>query len=276
MTLSLDKLLVNKLLALSSDGPPVNQKCLQEIDKELKDRDCLPLIRVGSCNLHIVHNSFKHAMTHAANHWNVEDFLDTVFKFLHRYPARKEDFRGIQIEVGTKEEMIMRFVSNRWLTLIPVITRIINQWEALKEYFLKFIPESKIKSQLHSHSYQFLKSVLTDPSTLTRLHFLKSVSESFENFLKIMQVEEPLIHILYDELCKLIKSLLTRVVKPEKMQENSISRLLSLDLKNSDNVLEGEKISVGFLAKKLRNLKKKIGNIFIWKQKISLLLLLII
>lgn len=250
LTLALDKLPVNKLLALSSDGPPVNQKCLEEIDKELNDRECLPLIRVGSCNLHIVHNSFKYAMTHAANHWNIEDFLDTVFKFLHKYPARKEDFRGVQIEVGTKEEMIMRFVSNRWLTLIPVITRIINQWEALKEYFLKFIPESKIKSQLQSHSYRFLRSVLTDSSTLTRLHFLKSVGESFESFLKIMQVEEPLIHILYDELCKLIKSLLTRIVKPEKMQEKSISRLLSLDLKNSDNILQGEKISVGFLANK--------------------------
>lgn len=261
LTLALDKLPVNKLLSLSSDGPPVNQKCLVEIDKELNNQGCLPFVRIGSCNLHIVHNSFKYAMTHAVNHWNIEDFLDTIFKFLHKYPARKEDFRGVQIEVGAKEEMLMRFVSNRWLTLIPVITRIINQWEALKEYFLKFIPECKIKSQFQSCSYKFLVSILTDSSTLTRLCFLKAIGESFENFLKIMQAEEPLIHILYDELCNLIKSLLTRVAKPEKMQMKSMSTLLSLDLENSENLLRGEKISVGFLtkeeAKKLKENDRK-------------------
>ena len=62
--LNADDLNLGQLLMLSSDGPNVNKKLLKLIDEHLKLK--IPghkgLINFGSCNLHIVHNSFAHGI----------------------------------------------------------------------------------------------------------------------------------------------------------------------------------------------------------------------
>ncbi|CAM1293463.1 Uncharacterised protein r2_g255 [Pycnogonum litorale] len=91
---------------LSSDGPNVNKKLLKLIDEHLKMN--IPghkgLINFGSCNLHVVHNSFGHAISEF-DHWGIEGFLEAVFKYFNKYPARKEDVQGVQklLDIEQKE-----------------------------------------------------------------------------------------------------------------------------------------------------------------------------
>ncbi|KAJ8871336.1 hypothetical protein PR048_027653 [Dryococelus australis] len=100
----------------------------------LKSENCHGLINIGTCNLHIVHNSFIRGMSD-----EIDDFLDVLFKFLHRFQARKEDFANIQVELGIEQQTMLRFVNNRWLSMVPAIARIREQWSTLREYFLKYI-----------------------------------------------------------------------------------------------------------------------------------------
>ncbi|KAJ8889241.1 hypothetical protein PR048_008739 [Dryococelus australis] len=71
---------LKKLLAIGSVGPLVNGKFLR----------CRGLINIGACNLHIVHSSFRWGMSDVLSHWEIDDFLDVLFKFLHKFPARKK------------------------------------------------------------------------------------------------------------------------------------------------------------------------------------------
>ena len=98
---------------LSSDGASVNKKLLKLIDEYLKDKipEHKGLINFGSCNLHIVHNSFWREMTEFSN-WGIKEFLDAIFKYLNKYPARKEDFQGMQNLLEVERREFKRYVNS--------------------------------------------------------------------------------------------------------------------------------------------------------------------
>ncbi|KAJ8885083.1 hypothetical protein PR048_011279 [Dryococelus australis] len=79
---------------------------------------------------------------------------------------------------------------------------------------------------------------------------LKSVGEVYDKFLRLMQCNEPLIHILYDELCALIQSLMIRIVKPEILGKVSGATFRSFDLNNIENTFPSEEIDVGCVTRK--------------------------
>ncbi|KAJ8882177.1 hypothetical protein PR048_018665 [Dryococelus australis] len=64
------------------------------------------------------------------------------------------------------------------------------------------------------------------------------ICEIYDKFLRVMQCNEPLIHILYDELCAVIQSLRSRIVKPEILGKVSGATFRSLDLYNIENTLD--------------------------------------
>ena len=214
------KLDLGHWLMLGSDGPNVNKKLISDIDSYLRQTGYKALVNVGTCNLHIMHNSFGHGLQKASE-WKIEEFFDGVFKFFHKYPARKEDFRNVQKLLEVKEVVFLRYVSNRWLSLVPVIERIIDQWDSLKEYFLKTLPSKQGHYRTKSFHFSIINDTLKDPMSLPRLHFLKSVGDVYEKFQKIMQSEGPLIHIIYDELQTLCLCLLRSAIKPALLDDIS-------------------------------------------------------
>ena len=58
---------------IGMDGPNVNWKFVTDMRKTLADDYETILINIGSCGLHIVHNSFKTGAT--AAEWKVEALL---------------------------------------------------------------------------------------------------------------------------------------------------------------------------------------------------------
>ena len=54
-----DKVNVNSILILSSYGPNVNKTIFRKINQTLRESGSPGIINVGTCNLHVVHNSFS-------------------------------------------------------------------------------------------------------------------------------------------------------------------------------------------------------------------------
>ena|SRR5438105_2258361 len=102
-----------------------------------------------------------------------------------------------------------RYVSNRWLSIVPVIERILDQWDVLCEYFLVYAPK-ELKPVTKTDNYKKIISVLRDNKTKSLLHFLVSIGSEYNRFLTLMQSDEPLVQILHDELCQLTRNLLIR------------------------------------------------------------------
>ena len=88
------------------------QKLLKLLDEYLKDKipELKVLMHFGSCSLCIIHNSLGHGMTEFSN-WGIEEFLDAIFKYFSKYPARKEDFQGVQKLLEIEQRESQRYVT---------------------------------------------------------------------------------------------------------------------------------------------------------------------
>ena len=126
--LSEDGLSLTKLIMLSSDGPNVKKSLKIKLNDEVKQLGGQALVDIGSCTLHIAHNSFRSGIA-AVGSLEIDEFLMDVFYRFKNFPARKEDYVSLN-EALTNNEIsstFLRFVSNRWLSMGPVIVRIIEQ-----------------------------------------------------------------------------------------------------------------------------------------------------
>ena len=112
-------------------------------------------------------------------------------------------------------------VPTRWLTLELAIEWSLKQYPGLKSYFL-----SEDESQLR---FCQLQTVFGDPITEVYLFSLQSLLSVFNHANKFLQREEPLIHILQQQLYSLLKKVLGKFVKPsvlvESIQKDSLLAL---------------------------------------------------
>ena len=59
-----------------------------------------------------------------------------------RFSARREDYRSLSSLTNVAAEYAKK-TSIRWLSMKYVAVRILEQYDNLKEYFLKFLPRHK-------------------------------------------------------------------------------------------------------------------------------------
>ena len=128
-----DKVNLSSILTLSSDGPNVNKTIFRAVNTSLKGAGNPEMINIGTCNLHVVHNSFCKALE--AYGTPVDDLAVDIHSFFKISSARREDFKFIQLEEEMETHTVLRHVPSQWLTLGPVVDRLIEQWEPLQKYF---------------------------------------------------------------------------------------------------------------------------------------------
>ena len=231
-----------KLTMVGSDGPNVNKKVFRMICDHLIEMDYRALIDIGTCNLHIVHNSFFSGLEMYG--LKVSDFIIDVFNFFHKFPNRKADYEVIQEKKKVKKNCFKKHVSSRWLSINLAAKRIIEQWSALVEYFLKYVPNYH-KSLEKTERYVRIRKKIEDPLFKPQIFLIIESSELFEHFSKVFQKSTPIIHLVYDELMKLLIILSNKISKkPIKELENdfeesfSDKNLLNFDeIKLSDDIL---------------------------------------
>ena len=70
-----------------------------------------------------------------------------------------------------------------------------------------------------------------------QLHFLKNLERLFIPFLTLLQIEEPLINVLHDQLFELVRTIMMRFLKKSVVGEKTGTSLLSVDVDNTYNRL---------------------------------------
>ena len=117
-----------------------------------------------------------------------------LFHWLKSSPARREDYARVLSDLGLHDELFIRHVQCRWLTLLPALERIVKNWEAVKKYFLEELPkqsreERTIKNLEKNERYNRICRKLQDKSFPAQLAFLLSVEPIFKKFLCFFQSE---------------------------------------------------------------------------------------
>lgn len=247
--LSENNLNIDKLIQCSMDGPNVNLRFIKDLNLHLDTLKLRPIIDIGPCSLHIVHNAVKKGISELE--CDVENFVLNVFYWFKQSAARREDYHEIQLSElieSFHEHFFLRHVESRWLTLGPVCERIIEQYAALKIYFLEFLPKQNIK---FGEKYNVISNFLKDPNTLVTLNFVCFYSNIFVSYLNMFQKTSPLIHVIFRKQCELIRNIMLKFLKQSVVQSKEGLPLKNINYDDGKNWLSLNLMDVGSATKKL-------------------------
>ena len=260
---------LSKLLNLGSDDPNVNKTIWSNINEELKALGLSGLLPFVPCNMHVVHNSFREGLKVYGQ--SSEQLAIDLFYFFKSSPCKREDFLDVEYELGFDEEMFIRHVQCRWLTLIPALKRIVKNFEPLCEYFLKELPKTATQNKTpklleKNETYNRICRTLKAPATLIQMNFLISLKPLYDKFLKLFQREDPLIHILYSEMKDLLRAFMLRFLKNSDVSaQNTGKKLLEVNVEEKNSQLSD--MEVGQSTKALLDKKKDIAKIELMNMK---------
>ena len=160
--------------------------------------------------------------------------------FFKSSAARKEDLQSKQQTLHVELHVFLLFVPARWVTLTKVLKRIIQQMPVIVEMWKEFA-ELDSKNQPQSTAYRRIASKLQKIHSLcVQLEFIVSTSTLFEKYLVFFQREQPLIHLLSDEIQALLRLLMRRFLKQECIKEK-----LWLTNTESSNQLSDQEMIIG-------------------------------
>ena len=209
---------LNLLLALGFDGPNVNKSFKSKLIKELQKRGATNFLDVGTCSLHIANNAFLEGIKCLKDNIDVDQFAIDLHFFFKLSAARREDYREVSQLTDVTSQYVIKHCQTRWLSLDKGLVRIIEQYENLKDYFLKSLPTTpafKGKRGINqTERYQRIKNVLTSKTALAYVSFIVHVCQDFKEFVVPLQSTDPKIHVLYTKCVKLVKDVLSKFVKP--------------------------------------------------------------
>lgn len=227
---------LTKMINISMDGPNVNFKFLNDLQKDLKDEhgEHFNLFDTGSCGIHTVHNAFKTAFQNGT--WAVSSFLRAIYNVFNNSPARKSDY----IEFTSSTVFPLEFCSTRWVENIQVAERAKLIVPNLKQY-LEGVKKAKIK--ITSNSFKIMENHLEDKLLEAKLCFFIVLANEVEPFLRKFQTDKPMFPYLYTELNNILTNVMSRFIKKEVIESSVISKI---DLKVNENFMHTNKINIGY------------------------------
>ncbi|CAF3425785.1 unnamed protein product [Rotaria sp. Silwood2] len=251
-SLKADGIDITKMLMLGRDNPNVNKGIEEILNKEIiaerkkKSSSMLVsgLISIGSCPLHVIHGSFRKGIKCTV--WFIDEALNDMWFWFSRSAARRQDFKIVANNINEIYcRFLNRFVDSRWVEIGPVIERVVDQWNVIKEYFLIFLPTTD-KTIESNDKYKKIKILLNDNSTLVKFHFILFLYRTlFKKVLVWLQQEQPLIHLLYGECYNLLRNLLLSFVKEETLKDKEGIQLLSVSFELHNNQKNNIDIDIG-------------------------------
>lgn len=263
--------ILQRMSQLSMDGPNVNWRLFNDLTSELqsmRESSSFGLLNIGSCGLHVVHNSFKSGMR--KTDWGMDQFLTSLYYLFKNVPLRRADYTAV-----TGSALFpLKFCSVRWVENQSVAGRAFDMLPHLKAY-VKAVkhqqdtkrkeshPEFKrsFKAVCDSHPFSVVAKMVSDPLCGPKLSFFMASAASVEPFLREFQGEAPLVPFLYEEMTRLVTNAMQRIVKPDRLKVKP-KALLEIELSN-ENLLTSSEVDIGFAVKaaiKVAGAKDKINE----------------
>lgn len=249
--------LIPRICQISMDGPNVNLKLSKDLCHEIKNlRNSISfdLLNIGSCGLHVVHNSFKNGNKRTG--WSIDDFLQSLYYLFKDVPLRRADYAA----VTGSDEFPLKFCSVRWVENQSVAARAIKMLPNLRVYIraVKSQQEKKLKesstefkrsfpSVSKSKAFRDVADAVDDRLIGPKLTFFMSAAATVEPFLHEFQTDAPMVPFLFTDLIGLIKPVMSKVLKPECLKVK-VKSLVDIQL-NDANLLDAVKVDIGFAAK---------------------------
>lgn len=168
----------------------------------------------------------------------VEDFARDVYNYIQNSPKRFGDYKDFQCFVNVKPHKLLHPAQTRWLSLLQVVKRLLEQLPALKLYFQSAVLTDRLLAA------QSILDKCMEPTTELYLEFLNFVLPYFNDLNKEMQSESPKLYLLYEKIFTTYKTILECFVKPELLGQEE-TEILNIDFINTENHLPLQDIYLG-------------------------------
>lgn len=244
------------MLSLGMDGPNVNILFQKKLLNDLS------IINIGTCPLHVVSIGFgKAVLSIKGSIVDLDEMAIDFYFFFKRSAARREEFKRCEELTGVVSKHLEKHCATRWISLERVLVKLNEQWENLKEYFLNklpTLPEFKGKNGVGATSrYTRIKNYLNNQNILIAMGFVVFLARDFQKFIKSLETNEPMIHLLYSKSMELLRCVLDKFLKSEVLMRTrknkseiiSPNDLVELDVRNSAH--HKAKLNVGSRAERL-------------------------
>ena len=169
------------LLNIGMDGPTVNTSFLNQLKSETEESH-QSFTDIGTGPLHITNNSFKAILNALKPILDLDQVATDLHFFFKRSATRREDYKMVENITEITTHYMKKHVESRWLSTDRSFVPVLEQIKNLREYFLKEIPKQKGLNQKHG---------------LVNNDRYKRISQSFDRFLKPLQMSSPMFHPLY-------------------------------------------------------------------------------
>ena len=114
---------------------------------------------------------------------SVEDLVRKIYSHFSHSAKRLAQYKRFQAFTDTKPHKLLKPAQTRWLSLEQCIVQVLEQWQALEEYFKEASETSRLVSPCTIYA------ALKNPIVKLYYQFLKFVLPKFTNFNKLLQSE---------------------------------------------------------------------------------------
>lgn len=210
------------LIGFASDGANVMMGGQHSLMIMLKND--IPSLFTMKCICHSFHLCASYACMKIPN--TVESLIRDIYNFFSSSPKRQLEFREFQKFCNIKIHKMLHPAQTRWLSMHMAVSRILEQYEALRLYFTDAVANNDALAS------QSILEKLNEGVTKLFLQFLDFILPVFNNLNKDMQAESPRIHILYKNVCSALRTIYDCFLKRDYILRNSIE---DIDFKNPRN-----------------------------------------
>ncbi|XP_059364858.1 uncharacterized protein LOC132103782 [Carassius carassius] len=253
------------------------------------------LLDISGDTVHMVSNAAKALLNPFQGF--VEQFCSDVYYDIEKSPKQKEVFSEFQSLLHLANKSLIRPISSRFLQMLDVCNRIRELMDPLVVHFYSVLSphdqhkhrwllnqlldkhavtsdekariiflqqqmakSAKIGSDVNKNRKMRICMLFSEFDKLTTLIDLyRGVLPTFQVFLKKLQNEKPMIHVLHAEMVLLVRELLSKFMKPETIPL-SAKGLLKLNVHKRDLQYTDKRLSVGkfsFFALNKARVEKK-------------------
>ncbi|CAH0560650.1 unnamed protein product [Brassicogethes aeneus] len=213
---------LTNVIGFGSDGCNVMMGDIDSVKTRLI-RD-FPGIIIVKCVCHSAHLCTSEACKQLPE--GVEQLARDIYNFFRYSDKRQFDFRNFQSFAAVEPHKILKPSQTRWLSLLAVVERIVEQWEALRLFFIDFTTnrEHRAKADVRNRAVAILEK-LSNQFYKLYFSFLVWSLPIFNKFNLEFQSEKVVVHNLHVKIRELYTEILLRYLKREYVMRSNLEEI---------------------------------------------------
>lgn len=149
----------------------------------------------------------------------IEEFVRNIYTYFQYSFKRQSEFKSFQEFVEVKPHKLLKPSQTRWLSILSVVERVLEQYNALQLYFqFEFL-------DLENVSCKNIYATFSDPTNKLYLEFLEYTLPILVNLNLEFQAEGLKINLIHSKMSSAYKTILECYLREDYVRSTEVSQI---------------------------------------------------